>query len=55
VVILEEISIANPKKEEPAKWAKIQMPANTPVGPCDVYRCRDQDREANRLNLREDR
>jgi hypothetical protein len=31
VVILEEITSAKPKKDEPDKWARIQMPANTPV------------------------
>lgn len=31
VVVLEEISVEKPKKDEPAKWARIQMPANTPV------------------------
>ncbi|MSU61070.1 MAG: hypothetical protein EXS31_01535 [Pedosphaera sp.] len=31
VVVLEEIAVAKPKKDEPAAWLKIQMPANTPV------------------------
>jgi uncharacterized protein YgiM (DUF1202 family) len=31
VVILEEIKLAKPKADEPAEWAKIQMPVNTPV------------------------
>jgi uncharacterized protein YgiM (DUF1202 family) len=31
VVVIEEISVATPKKNEPAAWAKIKMPANTPV------------------------
>ncbi len=31
VVVLEEIAVAKPKKDEPAEWLKIQMPTNTPV------------------------
>ena len=31
VTILEEITVEKPKPDEPAKWAKIKMPANTPV------------------------
>lgn len=31
VTVLEEITLKKPKKEEPAKWAKIIMPTNTPV------------------------
>lgn len=31
VTVLEEINLKHPKKDEPAKWAKIQMPTNTPV------------------------
>jgi len=31
VRVLEEITIKNPKKGEPAVWARIQLPANTPV------------------------
>jgi N-acetylmuramoyl-L-alanine amidase len=31
VTLLEEIPVESPKKGEPAKWARIQMPANTPV------------------------
>lgn len=31
VVILEEIAVAKPKPGEPTNWAKIKMPANTPV------------------------
>ncbi len=31
VVVLEEISPAKPKKGEPARWARIQLPTNTPV------------------------
>lgn len=31
VTILEEIDAKKPKKGEPAKWAKILLPANTPV------------------------
>src|SRR5438445_5281038 len=31
VNFLEEISLEKPKAGEPAKWAKIKMPANTPV------------------------
>ncbi len=31
VVILEEIKVAKPKAGEPAQWARIQMPPNTPV------------------------
>jgi len=31
VSILEEITLSKPQKDEPAKWAKISMPTNTPV------------------------
>jgi SH3-like domain-containing protein len=31
VVVLEEIDATKPKKGEPAKWARIQLPPNTPV------------------------
>ena len=31
VVVLEEIPVSKPKADEPTKWVKIQMPANTPV------------------------
>lgn len=31
VAVLEEIPVPKPKKDEPAKWARIRMPANTPV------------------------
>src|SRR5689334_12979685 len=31
VTVLEEIALKKPKKDEPAKWAKILMPTNTPV------------------------
>src|SRR5688500_10537583 len=31
VIILEEITLQKPKTNEPPKWARIQMPANTPV------------------------
>lgn len=31
VTILEEMTLAKPRPDEPAKWLRIQMPANTPV------------------------
>lgn len=31
VVVLEEVAITNPKTNEPPRWARIQMPADTPV------------------------
>ncbi|MEO7300846.1 MAG: SH3 domain-containing protein [Verrucomicrobiota bacterium] len=31
VTLLEEISIAKPKKDEPPRWFRIAMPSNTPV------------------------
>lgn len=31
VTVLEEISLEKPKPGDPARWAKIRMPANTPV------------------------
>jgi hypothetical protein len=31
VVVLEEVPALRPKTNEPLKWARIQMPANTPV------------------------
>ena len=51
VSILEEITIAKPKAGEPAKWAKIQMPRNTPVW---VYAPLLKDRltSSRKLNLR---
>jgi len=53
VVILEEIKLAKPKAGEPAEWAKIQMPANTPVWVNATYI--DPTKKtvtARRLNLR---
>ncbi len=53
VVILEEISVSNPKKDEPAKWAKIQMPANTPVWVNAMFIDPETKTvKPNRLNLR---
>jgi uncharacterized protein YraI len=31
VVILDEVAVKNPKKDEPAVWARIVFPTNTPV------------------------
>jgi SH3-like domain-containing protein len=31
VVVLEEVTVAKPKTNEPPKWARIHMPTNTPV------------------------
>lgn len=31
VTILEEVTLKNPRKGDPADWLKIQLPANTPV------------------------
>ncbi len=31
VNVLEEIAVKNPRKGDPAAWARIQLPANTPV------------------------
>ena len=31
ITILEEITLKSPQKDEPAKWYRIAMPANTPV------------------------
>src|SRR5882672_7502325 len=31
VIVLEEIAARKPKRGEPAKWARIQLPPNTPV------------------------
>ena len=31
VVILEEIAVKKPKKDEPSRWARIAFPSNTPV------------------------
>ncbi len=51
VLILEEITLAKPKAGEPAKWAKIKMPLNTPVW---VYAPLVKDRATalRKLNLR---
>ncbi len=51
VSVLEEITIAKPKAGEPSKWAKIQMPKNTPVwvyGPL----LKDRTISSRKLNLR---
>jgi hypothetical protein len=53
VVILEEIKLAKPKAAEPAEWAKIQMPANTPVWVNATYiDPANKTVTARRLNLR---
>ncbi len=51
VAILEEITPANPKPGEPLKWAKIRMPANTPVWIFGPY-IKDKTTASRRLNLR---
>src|SRR5262245_29324291 len=53
VTILEEIPVAKPKTNEPARWARIKMPPNTPVWVYAPYL--DQTNKSvrvSRLNLR---
>lgn len=52
VVVLEEIPVATPKKGEPAKWARIQMPANTPVWVFAAYFDANKAVSVTRVNLR---
>jgi uncharacterized protein YraI len=53
VVILEEVDAVKPKKGEPKKWAKIQLPANSTVWVFAPYiEPSDKVVSANRLNLR---
>lgn len=51
VTVLEEITPANPKPGEPAKWSKIRMPSNTPVWVFGPY-LKDKTNASRRLNLR---
>jgi uncharacterized protein YraI len=53
VVVLEQITIAHPKTNEPPVWARIQMPTNTPVwvyGP--LIDAANKSVKVSRLNLR---
>lgn len=53
VVILEEIPVEKPKKGEPARWARIQMPANTPVWVfADFIDANNKSVSVTRVNLR---
>jgi uncharacterized protein YgiM (DUF1202 family) len=53
VTLLEEITLKNPKKDEPAKWYRISLPANTPVWAfSDFIDPATKKITSNRLNLR---
>lgn len=53
VSIVEEVTISKPKADEPAKWARIQMPTNTPVWVNALFIDADTKTvKARRLNLR---
>ncbi len=52
VSVLEEINISKPKKDEPAKWAKILMPTNTPVWVSGDYVDATSMTAKSRLNVR---
>lgn len=53
VVVLEEITVPNPKPDEPSKWSKIELPANTPVWVfADYVDAATKTVKARRLNLR---
>jgi uncharacterized protein YgiM (DUF1202 family) len=53
VVVLEEINVAKPKTNEPPRWARIQMPSNTPVWVFASYiDPTGKNVKVNRLNLR---
>lgn len=53
VVVLEEIPVKNPQPGEPAVWARIQLPANTPVWVFAPYvEPGDGVVKVSRLNLR---
>ncbi len=53
VVVLEEIPVKNPQAGEPAVWARIQLPANTPVWVFAPYvEPGDGVVKVSRLNLR---
>lgn len=51
VTVLEEIKVENPKPGEPASWAKIKLPENTPVWIFSPF-VKDGVVAASRLNLR---
>jgi uncharacterized protein YgiM (DUF1202 family) len=52
VTVLEEITLKKPKKDEPAKWAKILMPTNTPVWVSGDYVDPATSTAKSRLNVR---
>jgi hypothetical protein len=52
VSILEEVAKEKAKEGEPAKWLKIQMPANVPVWVFSPYLNPDNTIKVSRLNLR---
>jgi uncharacterized protein YgiM (DUF1202 family) len=53
VVVLEEIAATKPKKGEPARWARIQLPTNTPVWVFSPYiETTNKTVNIKRLNIR---
>ncbi len=52
VTVLEEITLAKTKKNEPAKWLKISLPTNTPVWVFAEYIDANKTVVPNKLNLR---
>jgi SH3-like domain-containing protein len=53
VVVLEELTLTNPQPGEPERWARIRMPAETPVWVHSAFvDSATQSVKASRLNLR---
>ena len=52
VEVLEEITIENPKPDDPVKWYRIALPANTPVWVFADFIDANKTVKPNRLNVR---
>ena len=53
VTVIEEVTLKKPKADEPARWAKIELPANTPVWVnANFIDGESKTVKATRLNLR---
>jgi SH3-like domain-containing protein len=52
VQVLEEVVLKNPKTDEPAKWAKIALPANAPVWVNSAFLDANKAVVPKKLNLR---
>ena len=52
IQVIEEVTLKHPKTDEPARWAKIALPANTPVWVNASFLDANQSVNSKKLNLR---